>query len=427
VTDAMQDPWSGLDDPKALPAEADAAARAAGLAPDDPRRAAGLTSWLVHRATLNGSTCLPAEVLARALAGFGVDDPVPGVRLADDQGRIVALPEERLAAPAQVAAQEETVADELARLLENTPPERAENALDAIIGSGVSVVVAAPGTDGSGWTQQLQRHATGAGLRVGRAVAERAAASAGVLADAEVAVIEGAHRLQLADAAAVLTKLGDSARLVLLGDPDQLPAYGPGRVLLDVVSSGVVPVEQLPPDPGSMPAGLLHLANAVRQGRLPVVEPDGRDVVVVPVDDPATVVVRLRQLLSTSIPRTFDVRPEDVLVLTPGAPGVLGADAMRRGLADSGARVSTVQDAAGERAEAVVLVTPAEATALLSRALVLTAVDCAVRHLSVVHQAGPALAQAVAARPQLARRTRLRGLLREAVLGPEDGPEEVPA
>jgi hypothetical protein len=124
VTDAMQDPWSGLDDPKALPAEADAAARAAGLAPDDPRRAAGLTSWLVHRATLNGSTCLPAEVLARALAGFGVDDPVPGVRLADDQGRIVALPEERLAAPAQVAAQEETVADELARLLENTTPER---------------------------------------------------------------------------------------------------------------------------------------------------------------------------------------------------------------------------------------------------------------------------------------------------------------
>jgi ATP-dependent exoDNAse (exonuclease V) alpha subunit len=257
-------------------------------------------------------------------------------------------------------------------------------------------------------------------------VAERAAASAGVLADAEVAVIEGAHRLPLADAAAVLTRLGDSARLVLLGDPDQLPGYGPGRLLVDVVASGVVPVKRLDPDPAAMPAGLLHLASAVRQGQLPVVRSDARDVVVVAVDDPATAVVRLRQLLASSIPRTFDVRSEDVLVLTPRASGVLGADAIRQGLADSGARVCTVQEAAGERAEAVVLVMPAEASGSLSRAMVLTALSCPVRHLSVVHQAGPALAQAVAARPQLPRRTRLGRLLREAVLGPQDGPEKVP-
>ena len=416
----VQDPWAALDDPCADPALADAEARAAGLLPTDPRRAAGLTSWLVHRATLDGSTCLPADVLANALAGYGITDPVPGVRLADDQGRVVALPEERLAAPADLAAHEETVADEVARLLEGTPPVGERSALEHALGSGVSVVEAAPGATLRNWVEELEARAAAAGARVGRAVAERAAASVGVLAAAEVAVIEGAQRLELADAAAVLTRLGDSARLVLVGDSAQLPSVGPGRLLVELVASAVVPVSRLQPD-DSAPAGLVELLRGLRDGRLPAVDPGGRDVVVVPVDDPAAAVTRLRQLVESSIPRAFELPPGQVLVLSPRADGLLGADAIRRGLSGAGVDVATVQAAAGSRCEAVVLVTPAESAATLSRALVLTAASCANRHLSVVHQAGPALAQAVAERPQPPRRTRLRGLLREAVLGPEGG------
>lgn len=416
----VQDPWALLDDPAAVPGEADAVARSAGLLPTDPRRAAGLTSWLVHRATLDGSTCLPAGALASALAGYGITDPVPGVRLADDQGRVVALPEERLAAPAALAAAEETAADELARLLEGTPPATQGSATDHALGSGVSVVHAGPGAPVREWVEQLEARAAETGRRVGRAVAERAAASVGVLAAAEIAVIEGAHRLELADAAAVLTRLGDQARLVLVGDEDQLPSPGPGRFLADVVASGVVPVSRLEPDEASTPAGLRALMTSLREGRLPSVEPGERDVVVVPVADAAAAVTRLRQLVGTSIPRAFEVGPDQLLVLTPRHDGVLGSEAIARGLADTGVRVATVQQAAGSRADAVVLVTPAEAAAHLSRDLVITAAACATRHLSVVHQAGPALAQAVAERPHRPRRTRLQGLLREAVLGPAD-------
>ena len=420
MTPEVPDPWAVLDDPTAVPADADATARAAGLLPGDPRRAAGLTSWLVHRATLDGSTCMPADVLANALAGYGVTDPVPGVRLADDQGRVVALPEERLAAPADLAAHEETVADELARLLEGTPPVEQGSAMDVALGSGVSVVQTGPGPAFCDWLETLEARATESGLRVGRAVAERAAASTGVLAPAEVGIVEGAHRLELADAAALLTRLGDSARLVLVGDADQLAARGPGRFLVDVVASGVVPVTRLEPD-GATPAGLLSLTASLREGRLPAVDAASRDVVVVTVHEPAEAVTRLRQLVETSIPRSFDLRPDQVLVLSPRTNGVLGAEAVTRGLAASGVRVSTVQDAAGTRAEAVVLLTPAESAASLSRALVITAAACAARHFSVVHQAGPALAQAVAERPHPPRRTRLRRLLHEAVAGPESG------
>jgi exodeoxyribonuclease V alpha subunit len=71
----------------------------------------------------------------------------------------------------------------------------------------------------------------------------------------------------------------------------------------------------------------------------------------------------------------------------------------------------TIHRAQGSEWPAVVAVLPPEASGMLSRPLVYTAVTRAQRHLSVVHAAGPALARAVhtvGARP---RRTRLRSLV----------------
>ncbi|MBA2549772.1 MAG: hypothetical protein H0V13_01670 [Nocardioidaceae bacterium] len=400
------DHWRALDDPQAQPSVVDAAARDAGAHPDDVRRAAGLTSWLVRRATLDGSTALPAEPLAAALAGYGFVDPVPGVRMADDQVRIVALPEERLAAPVDVAAHEETVADELARLLEGGMPDQ------------VRVVLELDETSARRWTHDLERHVEAAGGTVSRAVAERAAASAGVLASSDVAVIEGVQRLSLADAAAVLTRLGDQQRLVLVGDPDAVVASAPGQLLADVVASDVVPV--VTPERVEQQQGpLVELRSSLRQGELPAIEPEQREVVVVPAQDPPQVFRRTRQLVETSIPRAFDLDPGAIAVLTVRADGDLGSEAFARELAGSGVQVGTVSDLAGRRHDAVVLVVPQEAAATLSRAVLISAAAAARRHLSIVHQAGPALAEAVRNRPHAARLTRLRGLLREAVLGPE--------
>ena len=75
----------------------------------------------------------------------------------------------------------------------------------------------------------------------------------------------------------------------------------------------------------------------------------------------------------------------------------------------------TVHRAQGSEFPAVVAVLPPEAGGLLSRPLVYTAFTRAQRHLSIVHAAGPALARAVRDVGALPRRTRLAGLLREAV------------
>jgi exodeoxyribonuclease V alpha subunit len=79
----------------------------------------------------------------------------------------------------------------------------------------------------------------------------------------------------------------------------------------------------------------------------------------------------------------------------------------------------TVHRAQGSEWPAVVVVLPPEATGMLSRPLVYTALTRAQRHVSVVHAAGGALARGVrevGARP---RRTRLAELLRGG------GPAEV--
>jgi exodeoxyribonuclease V alpha subunit len=74
----------------------------------------------------------------------------------------------------------------------------------------------------------------------------------------------------------------------------------------------------------------------------------------------------------------------------------------------------TVHRAQGSEWPAIVVALPPEASGMLSRPLVYTALTRAQRHLSVVHAAGGALARGVrevGARP---RRTRLGSLLRDA-------------
>jgi exodeoxyribonuclease V alpha subunit len=74
----------------------------------------------------------------------------------------------------------------------------------------------------------------------------------------------------------------------------------------------------------------------------------------------------------------------------------------------------TVHRAQGSEFPAVVVVLPPEATTMLSRPLVYTALTRAQQHLSVVHASGAALARAVRQIGALPRRTRLIALLRAA-------------
>ncbi|HEY4465005.1 MAG TPA: AAA family ATPase [Streptosporangiaceae bacterium] len=298
--------------------------------------------------------------------------------------------------------------------------------------------------------------------------------------DADLVVVDESSMLDVQLAAALIEACADGTRLLLVGDPAQLPSIGPGRVLADIIDSGAVPVTELTTLYRQRDGGTIaKLATAVRGGGLPPVDSPEREVVVVTARGSAEAAHRVVQLVTDSIPRALGIAAEDVQVVTPVHKGPAGTIELNRALkkklnpgpgahrgfdpadrvvavanhADEGfanGEVGTVVAADGDgltvsfsgtpvtvpsrlladlrhgwaltvhRAQgsewpAVVSVFPAEASGMLSRPLVYTALTRAQRHLSVVHGAGPALARAVRTVGERPRVTRLAPLLSEAL------------
>jgi len=340
---------------------------------------AALVARLVERAALDGSTCLPMNAVAASLRGAGLLDVAAALTAAVDAGTVVSFADEGLVGHADHAQLEARLAAQLVRLMRTGDDD------------GLLVVDAPRGTEPRVVVEPLLAVVEASGGRV----------------------VERADLLDLAGAVRLAEKLPDGARLVLVGDPGMPPASAPGQVLVDVVSSGAVPVLAAPPAGDELdPFG--SLVQSLRAGTLARIDTDRREVVVVPAADAAVAVRRAVQLVTDSVPRAFGVAAADVLVVAPRTDGRTGADALRAALTEAGTDgvgVCGGTELAGHGAEAIVLVLGAEAAGSLTRDLLLAAATQARRHLSIVHQAGPALADAVARRPHRSRRTRLAGLL----------------
>ena len=364
-------------------------------------RAADLVRRVVERAALDGSTVVGADVVAAALAASGVSDPAPGAQHAFETGMVTAYPQERLFGHPHWADLEERFADEVVRLV--TGGEE----------GAVSVVTAPRDTDPRPLVQPVVEAMETAGARVARTRGDRVPAQLAVLTEADLVVVGRADLLGLEVAVQLAEALRDGSRLMLVGDPQLPPAAGPGRVLGDLVESAAVPVLPAPELPGDL-SPLAHLVRSVRGGRLPQLDPAQREVVVTPAGDAGQAVRRAVQLVTTSVPRVFGIEPPETLVLAPRSEGSTGTAALQQALGDAGADAvpcSTCTAAVGRRADAVVLVLGAEAQGSLSRDLLLGAATEARRHLSIVHQAGPALVEAVERRASRPRQTQLAGLL----------------
>ncbi|MGW4379981.1 helix-hairpin-helix domain-containing protein, partial [Kitasatospora sp. NPDC004531] len=284
----------------------------------------------------------------------------------------------------------------------------------------------------------------------------------------DVLVVLDAPLLDVETAATLLEALADGTRLVLSGDPGGLWSAGPGRFFPDLLAAKACPtVASRTPDFG--PIG--ELVSGIGIGELQPVDAPDKEVVILTAKDGGEAVHRAVQLLTDSIPRALSIPSEQTVLLTPGHAGPAGTRALnaaakarlnpgpgRFGGFDPGDRVvhspalgvnlpgrvldgdarglhleladggrltlspqqaaklrhgwaMTAHQAVGRRWPAVVVVLPEDAAGQLTRQWVYSAFGRAERHLSVVHAAGPALAQAVAERPAAPRTTRLRSVL----------------
>jgi exodeoxyribonuclease V alpha subunit len=151
----------------------------------------------------------------------------------------------------------------------------------------------------------------------------------------DVLLIDEASMMDLLLMRDVLRALPRRARLVLIGDADQLPSVGPGDVLRSLVESGVVPTARLQQILRQRAdSTIVRAAHAVLAGEEPSF--DERPVegaFLVERDDPDAAQRSLIAMVTERLPARFALDPlRDVQVLTPMHRGPLGCTELNRKL-----------------------------------------------------------------------------------------------
>ena len=130
---------------------------------------------------------------------------------------------------------------------------------------------------------------------------------------------------------ALLEALPDGARLVLVGDVDQLPSVGPGTVLSDFIESAVAPVVRLTEVFRQAQESLIiRNAHRVNQGQMPVLpaKDEPVDYFAMTVENGAEAEMTIVQLVRERLPKAFGLDPSDIQVLSPMRVREAGADAL---------------------------------------------------------------------------------------------------
>jgi exodeoxyribonuclease V alpha subunit len=150
----------------------------------------------------------------------------------------------------------------------------------------------------------------------------------------DLVIVDEVSMVDIELLAALLDALRPRTRLILVGDPDQLPSVGPGTVLTDLLALGArlgprLQVVRLTEIFRQARRSLIVTgAHDVLAGRLPRGgERDGAaDLFVIEREDPEECLSVIAELVQKRIPARFGFDPiEDVQVLTPMHRGLLGA------------------------------------------------------------------------------------------------------
>ena len=124
---------------------------------------------------------------------------------------------------------------------------------------------------------------------------------------------------------AVLNAIPKNARLILVGDADQLPSVGPGNVFSSLIRSNVIPTVRLNEifrqGDGSSIVKNAHLINS---GEHPDFSDNRVDFFRLKRPDSEIALTTISELCSTRLPKKMGIRSEDIQVLSPTRKGTLG-------------------------------------------------------------------------------------------------------
>ena len=129
----------------------------------------------------------------------------------------------------------------------------------------------------------------------------------------------------------LLLALPQEAKLILVGDPDQLPSVGAGRLFSDLITSGAVKTICLTEIFRQAQQSLIVMnAHAVNRGELPVLTVKDRDFFFMKRRTAESVVQTIADLCARRLPENMGIRPEDIQVISPTRKGETGTVNLNR-------------------------------------------------------------------------------------------------
>lgn len=125
----------------------------------------------------------------------------------------------------------------------------------------------------------------------------------------------------------LLKAVRNTARLVLVGDKDQLSSVGAGNVLRDIINSGKIATTSLiniyRQDENSLIVTNAHLIN---QGKMPLFDNKSKDFFFISNNSPAECADMIVSLVSERLPSYLNVSSKQIQVLSPLKAGACGVD-----------------------------------------------------------------------------------------------------
>ena len=120
-------------------------------------------------------------------------------------------------------------------------------------------------------------------------------------------------------------------RLILVGDPDQLPPVGPGFPFNDMLRSGVLPTVRLTEIFRQAQQSLIVMnAHRVNRGELPELKTVTSDFFFMRRNTEDGVTQLIRDLCTSRLPKNMGIQPSEIQVLSPTRKGGVGTAALNK-------------------------------------------------------------------------------------------------
>jgi len=132
----------------------------------------------------------------------------------------------------------------------------------------------------------------------------------------------------------LLSALKKDARIILVGDKDQLPSVGPGNVLKDLITSEKIETVFLDQIFRQAKESLITVnAHRINKGLIPFLNKKDSDFFLLQADTPEEILEKIIELVTVRIPQYGNFDPnEDIQVITPMKKTLIGVENLNKKL-----------------------------------------------------------------------------------------------